>query len=154
MANTFKDLDEGLKAFSRALRQETEDAMKGVSKRALEVAVRGTPVDTARSRSNWIVTTGASTRRQRPAPFRTLSRGGIGEGFNAQATIAAGNSVIDTYTLGNFTIFGSADIFIQNNTPYIEDLDRGSSKQAPAGFSDFAVQAALREANKFRVRKF
>lgn len=149
---TFANLAEAMDRFNEALNQEAENRMRSTGKVALRTVVRRTPVDTAKARSNWIVTNNRPTRRQRPGPFRPRSRAGIGERANANAAIQAGDRVIDSFRLGKFTILGSKTIFIQNNTDYIETLDNGFSSQAPAGFSDLAVQAALKEANRFRVK--
>lgn len=152
MANTFKNLEQGMRSLNRAIRVETQERMKSTAKVALKKSVRGTPVDTAKARSNWIVTLGRPTRRQRPGPFKAREKAGIRERINAKAAITAGDAVINRFKLGRFSFLGRSVIFIQNNTRYIEDLDKGSSKQAPAGFSDMAAQSALAEAKKFKAK--
>lgn len=88
----------------------------------------GTPVDTGWARANWAPNIGAplaQTIGSRP------KRGGSG--------IAPANPVgILGYSLGQ------GPIYITNNVPYIQQLNAGSSKQAPAGF----IQTAIARAGK------
>ena len=41
--------------------------------------------------------------------------------------------------------------FIANNVPYINQLNEGSSKQAPKGFIDSDIKSAVEKANKKRL---
>jgi len=76
-----------------------------------------TPVDTGRARGNWQSTVGA------PA-FGTLEETDkSGRAAIARATTAC---------LAWKTVSG-ASILLTNNLPYIERLEHGHSKQAPAG---------------------
>lgn len=107
-----------------------EGADKLVRKVALvidQAVVIGTPVDTGRARSNWIVQIGS------PAEG-TIPTHGTGA---AQAAVVQGQSVIRNYIGGS-----GLSIHITNNLPYIGRLNEGWSKQAPANF----VQEAAREA--------
>ena len=149
MASTFADLISFTNRVAIAVRAEEEEVTRKAARAALRTSVRGTPVDEAVARSNWIVTIARGTNRVRAAPFFRTSKAGRAERRNAQAAIAAGDVVIDRYKAGPR---GSSEIVIQNNTPYIGLLDDGYSAQAPMGFSQAAEQAALREFRRYRLR--
>ncbi len=82
-------------------------------------------------RRNWIVTIGG---------FST----GVIEGIDASGatTVASGKAVIDRYAKMKRNI--GVNLIIQNNVPYANRLAQGHSKrQAPAGWVDAAIDAAL-----------
>ncbi len=88
----------------------------------LSGVVRKTPVDTGRARGNWQVSTGS------PAS------GDIdNEDSNGNGTISDGNG-----TIVSAPPFGV--VYIANNLPYIERLENGHSKQAPAGMLELTFQ--------------
>ena len=102
-----------------------------VKKIAFELFTRivlKTPVDTGRARANWSVSIGA--------PSGTISA----------ATDKAGGATISAGVQG---INGAAPaqqvIWLENNLPYIEALEDGSSLQAPAGM----VEGSLQEVQTF-----
>lgn len=107
-----------------------------------QTVVLATPVDTGRARSNWIVSSGGPNGNTRGpyAPGKGLGRG---EGANAAAAIAQGRRAITTHSYG--------DIYVQNNLPYIGDLNAGSSAQAPANFVAKAVSTGLAAVRGRRV---
>lgn len=72
--------------------------------------VRRTPVDTGRARASWNLTTGTPSGGN-PAP------GSYGP---PDAPLVAG-------------IDGTAEVWVTSNLEYIEPLEHGHSKQAPAG---------------------
>lgn len=84
---------------------------------------RRTPVDTGRARANWFVTQGAPTDRV------DLHEGAKKGGVAAPIPPDVGE------------ITGDESVFIINNLPYIEALENGHSKQAPAGMVKLAIQA-------------
>lgn len=84
---------------------------------------RRTPVDTGRARANWFVTQGAPTDRV-----------DLHEGAKTGGVAAP-----DQPDVGEIT--GDEPVFIINNLPYIEALENGHSKQAPAGMVKLAIQA-------------
>jgi len=109
-----------------------------------QTLVLATPVDTGRARANWQVTLDT------PAKTEVSSSGGNAQvGFvrdeagrfakrypSAQETIAR--------AMGTLTHRRpEQNIFISNNVPYIGRLNEGWSAQAPAGFIEQAVQAAV-----------
>lgn len=89
----------------------------------LQAVVPATPVDTGRARSNWFV--GVVN------PIRRTIDGYGKEGGNV--ALGNGTSTINTVT-------GHEDIWLSNNLDYINALNDGSSRQAPAGFVEQAVQ--------------
>lgn len=103
-----------------------------------QAVVMATPVDKGRARSNWIV--------QMDAPARTAIDAyvpgdkGSTAGPNSASAIAQGQAVIARYDGDR-----NSGIAISNNLPYINALNSGSSRQAPAGFIQKAVQAAVRQ---------
>jgi hypothetical protein len=85
----------------------------------------GTPVDTGWARANWVPPIGV--------PFDGLA----GRRDNVTGAVQGGaEASIPTYRLGR-------RVWISNNVPYIERLNAGSSKQAPAGFVQAAIQKAI-----------
>jgi hypothetical protein len=44
-------------------------------------------------------------------------------------------------------------VYISNNLPYIDRLNKGHSKQAPAGFIESAINAGLTAIRKARLVK-
>lgn len=95
--------------------------------------IMATPVKTGRARANWIPSTGTpSDVILYPPPSAPASPGSA-----AQSAIDAGADTFRSYK-------GEGDIiYITNNLPYIERLNNGYSAQAPAGFVEKAVQAAI-----------
>lgn len=88
----------------------------------------GTPVDTGHARSNWIPSVG------RPVTTVAGSREAVTFGAQAQGIAAvAGRKPEDAYQR----------IYIQNNVPYIQQLNFGHSQQAPAGFVEAGIARAV-----------
>ena len=103
-----------------------------------ETLIRGTPVDTGRARSNWIVTKGSpfgsGPDKGGIFPYAPGMKLGITETANAAAAIAQGRKVIQSF---NAAI--DKAIYITNNVIYIGVLDTGHSRQAPTGFTKIAI---------------
>ena len=122
-----------LGSFVQGLKDEmklVEDVASKVQRKiALDVLTRvveGTPVDEGRARGNW------------QADINAVPVGEIDtKDKSGEATIAKGAAKI----VG--AKFGTA-VNIVNNVPYIGRLNDGSSKQAPAGFVEAAIDAAVR----------
>lgn len=93
-------------------------------KAGLEVAasvVRRTPVDTGRARANWNTTIGQPSYA-------------VAESFDKAGATAIAQSAA---ALSGFK--SGPSIWIANGLPYIGELERGSSKQAPAGMVEITV---------------
>ena len=79
-----------------------------------------TPVDTGRARNSWVLTSD---------PNNFVDAEGGYPGIGGYPLPPVSTTKIET-------------LFITNGTPYIEDLNRGSSKQAPARFVENTVLKA------------
>lgn len=82
-----------------------------------------TPVDTGRARGNWQVSTSPVS-----AQLAILDKSG-------GATIQKGISKI-----GSAKAIKYPTVYITNNLPYIEELNRGTSTQAPAKFVESTIK--------------
>lgn len=110
------------------LNTSVSDDMRKTGLRVLTAEVFATPVKTGHARANWHPTIGTPNNGELDAEDRA---GG--------ATIAAGARVLARYPKEGKL----PPIYVQNAVPYIEALNNGHSKQAPAGFVEKAVQAAV-----------
>ena len=103
-----------------------------------QAVVMATPVDKGRARSNWIVQMNAPARATIEA-YAPGSGGSTGAA-NAAGALSQGQAVISGYDGDRHS-----GIVISNNLPYIGALNNGSSRQAPAGFVQKAIQAAVKQ---------
>jgi hypothetical protein len=85
--------------------------------------VTKTPVDTGRAQNNWFPSIGAASARVETGDFASLN------------PIAEAVQVFSAAP--KFPV-----LFIANNLPYIEALNNGHSKQAPAHFVEQAINEA------------
>ncbi|WHI52715.1 hypothetical protein P3339_08125 [Microbulbifer sp. MLAF003] len=106
--------------FSASLKQFNEDALAEADRlyRATNIelfnsVIRDTPVDTGRARGNWQTTVGT--------PAQSSSLRLDRSGAEAQAEVIQNVSGLDKVN------------YLINNLPYIQPLEYGHSKQAPAG---------------------
>lgn len=97
--------------------------------------IEDTPRDTGWARSNWIPSIGRSFDNTVGSP----------EAVSAAAQQAGLASVVTSY------VMRSGVVYVSNNVDYILPLNDGSSKQAPAGFVQFAVLRAVRESATKRI---
>ena len=110
------------------LEQETEVICR---KTALDTQAREsrmTPVLSGRARAGWGISVGAASEEMPSEGETSYPPPDLGR---AIATLAE-------FRLGD-------DINVTNNLPYIERLNAGWSKKAPAGFVDLALEEALRQ---------
>ena len=96
--------------------EKIELAIQKIAMECLIGVVRKTPVDTGRLRNNWIT----SVDRMNP----TTIQGADGAG----KSIVRGTPVIE-----GFEYKKNKMIIIQNNLPYANIIENGSSKNAPQG---------------------
>jgi hypothetical protein len=94
-----------------------------------------TPVDTGHARRNWQATWGAPTSNEL-----------VGVDKTSVNTIQNLISVIRTGQRRNAFL----PVVIQNNVPYIEKLNAGSSRQAPANFVELSITAATTALSNIR----
>lgn len=128
--NQFADL---MEKRARVVPQRVLEIKKQVAGTVIEMVANSTPVDTGTAISNWQVNLGSAARGSVLAKVPGM-KGSTGTA-NREATIAQGRSVIAGAGAG-------VDIHITNNLYYIEELNRGTSSQAPAGFVEQAAIAA------------
>lgn len=140
-----------LNTFSRNMRRRAneigDNATRLVRRVALTVdaaVVLGTPVDTGRAKSNWIVQIGSAPTSVIDAYVPGES--GSTEASNIAAATAQAESVISGYQSGR-----DWEIYISNNLPYIQALNDGHSSQAPAQFIEEAVAEAVAAARRARL---
>jgi hypothetical protein len=110
---------------------EVVKLQKKIVLEALKKIVQKTPVDTGRARGNWQTSIGSpiesAIERLEPKGNEPQIEAGTAE------TIVAGLSAITS--LPPYSI-----VWISNNMNYIEFLEGGSSKQAPAGMVMLTVE--------------
>lgn len=123
---------------------EADRTVRMAALAADQAVVLATPVDKGRARSNWLVELDAPARTT-IEPYAPGEAGSTG-GANATAALAQGQATIALYNGDRNTA-----IAISNNLPYIEPLNNGSSRQAPAGFVQKAVQAAVKQVRGARL---
>lgn len=108
-----------------------------------QAVVLATPVDTGRARSNWQTSVGLP-KTGIIEPYAPGSGLGTSESANAGGAIAQGKAAISSRKSGK-------PIYIVNNLSYIEELNKGHSQQAAAGFVEKAVQAGNAFLRKAKV---
>ena len=101
-----------VRKFSVAAGESSDGIVRAVTLSLFNGIIRDTPVDTGRARGNWQTTVGA------PA-------GGVIERSGASAAIAEVEA--------NTPKGSGQETYLANDLPYIEDLEKGSSKQSPEG---------------------
>lgn len=111
---------------------------------ASAVALR-TPVDTGRARANWRTNIGGPL----VAPVSSFPSGKKG----STGAAAAGQVISDATSKMEGYKQGGVPVYISNNLPYIDRLNKGHSKQAPAGFIESAIMAGLNAIRKARLVK-
>ena len=113
-------------AIGERMRREVEKQCKAL---ALDIDARlrrATPVDTGHARRNWV-----------PSVGQPHSGEVSGDGEHA-----TGVAEVLAYTLQ------AGPLWVSNSVPYINALNYGHSKQAPAGFIERAVDLALQKAQR------
>jgi hypothetical protein len=116
------------------------------TKAMLEEMVEITPVDESTTLSNWQINLGNPSADFLPA--HVLGRKGSTRGASADKTLAEGVAELQYKKPGQ-------PIFLSNLTPWIGDLDNGSSAQFPGGFVPRALiifRLAVQDAKKRLLR--
>ena len=98
-----------------------------------EVVLR-TPVKTGLARINWRVSVRKYSTKKIEAPDS--------DNRNTNAQVASTSALINATNVLKSWKVGRGNIYIANPIHYISDLDQGSSRQAQAGMTKFAVAAA------------
>jgi hypothetical protein len=100
----------------------TEQVIKVAAKTIYDEIVKGNPVDTGFSASNWNISLGQPD-------YTVAGERHEGETYEAQPKEVPDNPELQ-------------DIFISNGVPYIGLLEEGHSSQAPSGFVAVAIERA------------
>lgn len=140
MAN-LNDLANRMGILAQAVANGGVRAVKEVTEKVGVTVVYATPVDTSRARLNWQGTVGAPAEGVlKPYPLRPSS-----PGDGPRTAIASIKAAASDYT-------GQREgVFITNNLDYIDDLNNGSSSQAPANFVEQAVMVGVRAVSNVRI---
>lgn len=110
------------KAVIAALRRHTEQQVGALALNLTANLIEATPVDTGFARANWIPSLSEPE----------LSGSGQGQ--------AEGQAAVAAYKLEQ------GSVFVSNGAAYIQRLNQGHSKQAPAGYVEREIDRALTEA--------
>ena len=113
-------------AFDKAV-EEVNKAKIAAATEALRTAIDGTPVLTGRARRGWTVGIGKRPRRAKKGASPE-------EGFQIIKTAKPGDT-----------------IYIVNRLPYMNRLNNGWSKKAPAGFFERAIARATAALARFGI---
>jgi len=119
------------------LEGEVEETVKrlalGVADKLRRAASEGgTPVHTGWARANWVPSVGGPEVNVVGSP----------DAVSDSAYDAGVAQVVTGYTTDKGLVF------VSNNVPYIQRLNDGSSKQAPAGFVQGAIARTVEELRK------
>ena len=124
--------------FCDLLAERIEVVAFGVAKELHTRLVDITPYRTGRARASWNIS--ADVSDDKPAP--DIGLGGI----DATASEIAQANVFYDSIVGHKSRFtmvnGAFDYYVTNTVHYIERLNGGSSRQAPAGFFESTVFSA------------
>ena len=138
MPGNTKAFREQLGKFSKTVRTKHAALVTRVARAAHETAFQMTPIDTSRAMSGWV--------SQVDVPFMGEPVYTPGSRGSTLGEAVALNMININDTAAQYK-FGQ-DWIIRNNVPYIELLEAGHSRQAPAGMMSFALQAARRAAKR------
>ena len=108
-------------AIGERLRREVANVCKMIALEIDKELRRRTPVDTGHARRNWIPSVGVPARVE----------------AKDDRPHAEGVAAVLSYQLAD------GALWVANNVPYIRRLNYGHSSQAPAGFVEMAIDAAL-----------
>lgn len=146
MGRSLKDLAKSMRARAEALDTLASDVAVAGAKAMLTELVEVTPVDTSTALSNWQISIGAPVVSDIPAVAE--GRYGSTRGVSADKTVADGLEKLQGKKPGE-------TIFLSNLTPYIGDLDDGTSAQFAGGFVPRALivfRLAVQDAKKRLLR--
>lgn len=136
---TFGKFAEDLDRLADNFGANANEQAKKAAKLLLRELIYSTPVDTSQALSNWQVGLGTRPNNRR-GPYNLGFRGSTRES-SAEAALIVGMQLIDAKKPGEV-------LYLSNLIPYIIDLNRGSSTQAPAGFVEAAI---MRTRNRIKA---
>lgn len=118
--------------------------VKKVTVEAFNSITELTPVDTGRARASWDVSLGAPSDFLPPdvSPETRAERKKNKKPKKIEPTMAAAASAQEGKAFDAIALIDAKQpVFIVSNLPYIEALEEGHSKQAPAGMVRLTVAA-------------
>lgn len=136
---TYRTAEEFAAAINRYAQKKVQLIAKNVAAEAFrdvaKLVVEATPVLTGHARANWIPSV------DEPDPSTVPGVAGVDVTGEAQ-TVAEKDSIETTIKqfLGNDA---ATKLCLTNNLPYIQNLDDGDSRKAPAGIVLPSITAAL-----------
>lgn len=120
-----------LEARAGKIQEDANQLTIRIGRAILADLVSVTPVDTSKAESNWQVSLGTPPLSDIPA--YVPGKRGSSRSASAEAALAAGETVLGQKKPGE-------TLYISNVTPYIKELDSGSSRQFAGNFK---ARAAL-----------
>lgn len=135
MGNNFAFLGASLRSYALNIERNSLEMQKDITMHVLAEVAEATPVDTGRAISNWIVESGEAANYSIPEPHSPGVSGSTRDA-NVQKTISDGDRNIGAHRGG--------ELHITNNLRYIQELNDGTSKQAPAHFVETAALSAVK----------
>ena len=136
-----------MKAIGDVLMHNASKTIRKAAMAATSEVVLRTPVKTGRARINWKLSLGT--------PKASLIEGPDTVKVDTNRQVASTKALMDAANKIKTWKIGKGNINIANSVDYIDDLDKGSSKQARAGMTTFAIAAArdiLRKGRLLRGR--
>ncbi len=122
MSREIEQFNREIDEFAKSIPNEAITMQRKIVLEALRRLVMKTPVETGRARGGWQATIGSQAKGQ----IDTLDKDGL-------ETITRGLAALSS--LKPYQV-----VWITNNVDYIEFLETGSSKQAPAGMLVITVE--------------
>lgn len=135
------ELADRMRITAKAVERGATNTIRAGAKATVRALIQTTPVDTGAAVSNWRV--GLNFTPKGIIQPHSPGKKGSTARANKDAAISAAENVINKFTSRKGE--ASKRIYIINNSPYINRLNQGYSKQAPAGFVEAAVAAGLRK---------
>lgn len=140
---TLLDLAKRMERVAAGLQSEASRCAVGVAVAVHHNLTDVTPVDTSTALSNWDVSLGGLSGEFHEPYF--MGKKGSTELASERAANAKALEDLKNKKPGE-------SIFISNSTPYIKDLNNGTSKQEPAGFVHRAVLVGRLAVKKFKFK--
>lgn len=118
-----------------------EERAKKAALAMISYLAKETPVDSSRALSNWLVSVGIEGPRKVYIQARYHGYAGSTRWQSVRATEHEAARILSRR-------LGRRSIFIVNNAPYIQRLNRGWSSQSPGGFIEAAILIGRRIAQR------
>lgn len=140
MANDFRQFNVSLDDFTRRVGLAPATVAKRVAFDLFGRIVRKTPVDTGRARASWNISVNHPNRSV-VARMRTIVKRGTHtpKGLD-RPSLQQAVSPSQNKSLFALNVKPGDEIWITNNLPYIVELEKGHSKQAPAGMVALSIE--------------